>query len=82
MLAAQCDVSEELDTAHETNLMHSHIRLVTGGKHGSNSTTCIVDKEGNIFKEKENILYCWNEYIGEVYNDDRGDILEIVAEVE
>ena len=56
MLAAQCDVIEQLDTTHKTNLMHSHIRLVTGRKRGSNSTTCIEDKEGNIIMEKEKIL--------------------------
>ena len=28
MLAATCDVIEQLDVAHKTNLMHSHIRLV------------------------------------------------------
>ena len=39
MLAAECDVIEQLDAAHKTNLMHSQIRLVTGRKHGSNPTT-------------------------------------------
>ena len=32
--------------------------------------------------EKEKILSRWYEYIGELYNDDRGDMPEIVAEVE
>ena len=82
MLAAQCDVIEQLDAAHKTNLMHSHIRLVTGRKRGSNSTTCIMDKEGNIIMEKEKILSLWYVYIGELYNDDRGDMPEIVAKVD
>ena len=51
-------------------------------KRGSNPTTCIGDKEGNIIMEKEKILSRWYEYIGELYNDDRGDMPEIVAEVE
>ena len=82
MLASQCDVIEQLDAAHKTNLMHSQIRLVTGGKCRSNPTTCIEDKELNIIMEKEKILSRWYEYIGELYNDDRGDMPEIVAEVE
>ena len=62
--------------------MHSHIRLVTGSKPVSNSTTCIKDKEGNIIMEKEKILSRWYKYIGELDNDDKGDMPEIVAEVE
>ena len=49
---------EQIDAAHKTNLMHSHIRLLTGRKRGS------------------------NKYIGELYNDDRGDMPEIVAGVQ
>ena len=82
MLEAQCDVIEQLDAAHKSNLMHSQIRLVTGRKRGRNPTTCIEDKEGNIIMEKEKILSRWYNYIGELYNDDRGDMPEIVAKVE
>ena len=32
--------------------------------------------------KKEKILSRWYEYIGELYNDDRGDMPEIVADVE
>ena len=32
--------------------------------------------------DKEKILSRWHEYIGDLYNDDRGDMPEIVAEVE
>ena len=55
---------------------------MTGRKRGSNSVTCIEDNEGNIIMEKEKILSRWYEYIAELYNDDRGDMPEIVAEVE
>ena len=57
MLAAQCDVIEQLDVAHKSNLTHSQITSVTGRKRGSNPTTCIEDKECNIIMEKENILF-------------------------
>ena len=73
---------EQLDAAHKSNLMHSQIRLVTCRKRGSNPTTCIEDKEGNTITEKQNILSRWYKYIGELYNDNRGDKPEIVAELE
>ena len=82
MLAAQCDVIEQLDAAHKSNLMHSQIRSATGRKCGSNPTTYIEDKEGNIIMEKEKIPSQWYEYIGELYNDDRDDMPEIVSDVQ
>ena len=47
MLASQCDMIEQLDAAHKSNLMHSQIRSVTGRKRENNPTTCIEDNEGN-----------------------------------
>ena len=83
MLTEQCQVIEQLDTAHKSNLMHSRIKLVTGRKRGNNITTCIEDKNGDIIMEKNKILSRWSEYIGELYNDDnRGDMPDIAAEVE
>ena len=51
-------------------------------KRGSNSNTCNEAKEGNIIMEKEKILSPWYKYIGELYNDDRSDMPESVADVE
>ena len=82
MLSEQCDVIDQLDAAHKNNLMYSQSRLVIGRKRGSNPTTRIEDKEGIIIMEKEKILSRWYEYIGELYNDDRGDMSEIGVEVE
>ena len=63
--------------------MHSQIKLVTGRKRGNNTTTCIEDKNGDIIMEKDEILYRWSEYIGELYNDDnKCDMPDIAAEVE
>ena len=70
MLTEQCQVIEQLDAAHKSNLMHSHMKLVTGRKRGNNTTTCIEDKNGDIIMEKD-------------YNDDnRGDMPDIATEVE
>ena len=70
MLTEQCQVIEQLDAAHKRNLVHSHIKLVTGRKRGNNTTTCIEDKNGDIIMEKDEILSRWSDYIGELYNDD------------
>ena len=56
MLTKQCQVIEQLDAAHNSNLMHSRIKLVTGRKRGNNTTTCIEDKNGDIIMEKDEIL--------------------------
>ena len=83
MLTEQCQVIEQLDAAHRSNLMHSQIKLVTGRKRGNNTTTCIEDKNVDIIMDKDEILSRWSEYIGELYNDDNsGDMPDIAAEVE
>ena len=83
MLTKQCQVIEQLDAAHNSNLMHSRIKLVTGWKCGNNTTTCIEDKNGDIIMEKDEIRSRWSEYIGELYNDDNiGEMPDIADEVE
>ena len=83
MLTEQCQVIEQLDAAHKSNLMHSQIKLVTGRKRGNNTTTCIEDNNGDIIMEKDEILSRWSGNISELYNDDnRGDMPDIAAEVE
>ena len=83
ILTEQCQVIEQLDAAHKSNIMHTQIKLVTGRKRGNNTATCIEDKNRDIIMEKDEILYRWSEYIGELYNDDnRGGMPHIAAEVE
>ena len=83
MLTEQCQVIEQLDVAHKSNLMQSQIKTVTSRKRGNNTTTCIDDKNGDIIMEKDEILSCWSEYIGELYNDgNSGDMPDIAAEIE
>ena len=74
---------DQPDAEHKSNLMHSQIKLVTDRKRGNNTITCIEDNNGDITMEKDEILYRWSEYIGELYNDDnRGNMLDIAVEVE
>ena len=73
-LNEQCQLIEQLDAAHKTNLMHCQIKEVTGKKHGNGTTTCVEAKYGTIIMEKDKILDRWSEYIGKLYDDDRGEM--------
>ena len=52
MLTEQCEVIKQLDAAHNSNLMHSQVKLVTSRKRGNNTTTCIEDKNRDIIMER------------------------------
>ncbi len=80
MLMEQCQLIEQLDAAHKTNLVHSQIRLATGKRHGPGVATCIEDKDGTIIMDKDKILLRWYEYISDLYNDNRGDMPSISTE--
>ena len=54
--------------------MHCQIKEVTGKKRGNGTTTCVEAKYGTIIMEKDKILDRWFEYIGELYDDDRGEM--------
>ena len=73
-LNEQCQLIEQLDAAHKTNLMHCQIKEVTRKKRGNSTTTCVEAKDGTIIMEKDKILDRWSEYIGELYDDDRGEM--------
>ena len=73
-LNEQYQLIEQLDAAHKTNLMHCQTKEVTGKKRGNGTTTCVEAKDGTIKMEKDKILDRWPEYIGELYDDDRGEM--------
>ena len=74
MLTEQCDLMEQLESAHKFHQMHAQIRKVTGRGNNAGVTTCIEDRDGNIIMEQENILERWQEYISTLYVDARGGI--------
>ena len=74
MLTEQCDLIEQLESAHKFHQMHAQIRKVTGRGNNAGVTTCIKDRDGNIIMEQENILERWQEYISTLYDDARGGI--------
>ena len=56
MLTEQCDLIEQLESAHKFHQTHAQIRKVTGRGNNAGVTTCIEDRDGNIIMEQENIL--------------------------
>ena len=77
-LNEQCQLIEQLDAAQKTNPMHCLIKEVTGKKRGNGMTTCVEAKDGTIIVEKDKILDK-SEYIGELYDDDRGEMSVITT---
>ena len=71
MLTEQCDLIEQLESAHKFHQKHAQIRKVTGRGTNAGVTTCIEDRDGNIIME---ILERWQEYISTLYDDARGGI--------
>ena len=82
MLTAQCEKIEQLDAAHKSNQVYAQIKQATDRKQSACMTTCIEDKDGNIFMEQDNILGRRHEYIRELYHDNRGKIPQIHTENE
>ena len=74
MLTEQCDLIEQLESAHKFHQTHAQIRKVTGRGNNAGVTSCIEDRDGNIIMEQENILERWQEYISTLYDDARGGI--------
>ena len=53
-----------------------------GRKNKSTPSSCLGAKNGNILHKKTQILGRWTAYIGELYEDDRGERSQIVRDVE
>jgi hypothetical protein len=56
----------------DSRMVAEKIREITGKKRTTRSTI-IKDKRGNILTERQEVLQRWEEYVGELYSDDRGD---------
>ena len=74
MLTEQCDLIEQLESAHKFHQTHAQICKVTGRGNNAGVTTCIEDRDRNIIMEQEKILKRWHEYISTLYDDARGGI--------
>jgi hypothetical protein len=69
----KCKRIEDLQKDHRFKEMYDNIKEITNGKRKQKGGGCITDKNGNVLFERTKILDRWAEYIGELYNDDRGD---------
>ena len=49
MLSQQCDLIEQLNATTQSNLMYAQIRKTIGAHKGNATTTCIEDKDDNIY---------------------------------
>ena len=67
MLTEQCDLIEQLESAHKFHQTHAQIRNVIRKGNNAGITTCII-------MEQEKILERWHEYISALYDDTRGGI--------
>ena len=74
MRTEQCDLIEQLESAHKFHQTYAQIRKVTGRGNNTGVTTCTEDIDGNIIMEHEKILERYHEYISTLYDDARGGI--------
>ena len=63
----QCD---EIEKARNTARIHEKIKELTGKKR-TVSSQCIKNKDGKLLMEEEEIRSRWEEYIEQLYHDDR-----------
>ena len=54
--------------------IHNKMKLVTSKTKSRNECNCIEDKSGKIIFDSKQIAERWKEYIGELYDDERGSV--------
>ena len=54
--------------------MHAKVKELWKNKKYNNSNGCIMDKEGNLLFEEEDVANRWKEYITELYDDNRAEM--------
>ena len=71
----QCREVEELERNHKIESMHRKIREVIGRKKLARGNV-IKNKEGLIVMEVEEVLKHWEEYVKDLFEDNRGENLD------
>ena len=69
MLTEQCDLIEQLESAHKFHQTHAQNRKVTEIENNAVVTTCIENRDKDIIMEQKKILEQWHEYISTLYDD-------------
>ena len=77
----QCEEVEQLDRMHMHQKKYERVKQITGIKNATRSST-VKDKHGNILMDLPDIMKRWEEYVGDLYEDNRGEKPEIVGEME
>lgn len=73
-LSERCKEIEDLDKKYDSFHVHKKIREMTGI--GNNRTSNILkDDQGNVISEVKEKLSQWTNYIRQLFNDDRGELL-------
>lgn len=69
---------EEIEEQMKRNPSTIHCKIKElYGKTGSSSSGCLKAKDGTIITNRDDILKRWGEYIGELFEDNRGEKPEI-----
>jgi hypothetical protein len=71
-LESNCNKIEELGKKHKSRDMHSEIRNMTKMNKGGKDGGCIKNKQGKILFDLPDIKQRWVEYVGELFQDNRG----------
>ena len=70
----QCEEIEELEKHHSSKEMHAKVKELWRNRKYNNSNGCIMDKEGNLLFEEEDVANRWKEYITQLYDDNRAEM--------
>ena len=70
----QCEEIEELEKHHNSKEVHAKVKELWRNNKYNNNNGCIMDKEGNLLSEEEDIAIRWKEYITELYDDNRAEM--------
>lgn len=68
----ECEEIESLEQTNQSRELHKRIKELTGCRKNNHRTGCIKSRDGNILFDQEEIQKRWVEYIGELYDDNRG----------
>lgn len=70
-LKEQCDEVEQLERVNSKQ-MYEKVRELSGNRRPTKSSA-VKDEQGNVLMDLEEVLGRWEQYIGELYNDARGN---------
>ena len=73
----QCEQIEKLREEHKSKEMHDKVKYITNKRRRKLGNSCITSKNGKILCEEDDIQERWCEYIGELFDDDRGEVPNI-----